>query len=71
MTSSRRATFRFIASEAGATFECHLDRHRWTSCRSPKTFSGLTKGLHRLLVRARDAAGNVDATPASRAWRVR
>ena len=38
--------------------------------RSPKAYTGLASGSHSFEVRAIDAAGNVDATPASRAWTI-
>lgn len=65
----RCVTFRFASTEARTTFQCRLEKRPWTSCRSPKTFVSLAKGRHRVLVRARDAAGNADPTPASRVWR--
>lgn len=59
-----RATVSFESSEAGATFECQLDGSGYSACTSPKPLS-VKKGNHTLLVRAVDAAGNVDPSPAS------
>ncbi len=70
-TRSRRATFRFAATEAGSRFVCRLDRGRWTPCRSPKTYRGLRRGSHTFYVAAIDAAGNRDTTPARKRWRIR
>jgi hypothetical protein len=66
------ATFEFTASEEGSSFECRLDDPLgdFTSCSSPKTYTGLSLGSHTFEVRAKDAAGNVDSTPASRTWEV-
>lgn len=62
---SRTATFGFAASEA-ATFTCSLDGSAWLPCTSPTTYDGLTAGWHTFRVRATDAAGNTDITPAQR-----
>jgi hypothetical protein len=70
-TKIRRARFRFVSTEAGSVFQCKLDRERWLQCRSPKAYRGLRKGVHVFRVRARDAAGNVDLTPAVQSWRIR
>jgi hypothetical protein len=70
-TRLHRARFRFVSTEAGSSFQCKLDRGRWTACRSPRTYSRLRMGLHVFRVRARDAAGNADPTPAVRSWRIR
>jgi hypothetical protein len=70
-TKLRRARFRFVSNELGSVFQCRLDRGPWTSCRSPKLYLRVRKGLHLFRVRARDAAGNTDPTPALRSWRVR
>jgi hypothetical protein len=70
-TSARRARFRFMSTETASTFQCRLDRGRWRTCRSPKAYRGLRRGVHIFRVRARDAAGNADPTPAVRSWRIR
>ena len=64
------ATFSFSASEPGSTFQCRLDAGVWNSCTSPKSFTGLQEGSHTFYVRARDAAGNLDASPAQRTWTI-
>jgi MYXO-CTERM domain-containing protein len=67
-THQPTATFTFSTNEAGASFECSLDGAAFTPCASPATYTQLLEGPHTFRVRARDAAGNVDATPASHAW---
>ncbi|HET7120150.1 MAG TPA: hypothetical protein VFI17_02725 [Solirubrobacterales bacterium] len=69
-TSKEKATFRFTSTEGGSTFKCKLDRRKWSSCKSPKTYKGLGKGKHTFKVKATDAAGNVDSSPAVRSWRI-
>ncbi|MDA0182327.1 plastocyanin/azurin family copper-binding protein [Solirubrobacter phytolaccae] len=68
-TSSSSASFGF-SSEANATFECRLDAGEYVACTSPRVLSGLADGAHTLYVRAKDAVGNVDPSPASRAFTV-
>jgi len=69
--ASTSASFTYSANETGATFQCRLDGGAWASCNgSGPTYSGLAQGAHTFEVRATDAGGNVDPTPASRTWTV-
>jgi hypothetical protein len=45
-------------------FECRLDAAAFTACSSPASYSSLAVGGHSFEVRALDAAGNRDSTPA-------
>jgi hypothetical protein len=68
---STDATFTFASSDASATFECTLDGTLVDAfCVSPKTYTGLSAGTHTFSVRARNAAGNFDPSPASTSWTV-
>lgn len=67
---STSASFGFSSSEADSKFKCSLDGATFTACASPKSYTTLKNGRHTFKVRAIDAAGNVDSTPASRAWTV-
>lgn len=51
-------------------FECSLDGAAFAGCSSPKEYAGLAEGAHVFRVRAADALGNRDATPAEYAWKV-
>jgi uncharacterized repeat protein (TIGR01451 family) len=68
--ASADATFTFSSNEGTATFECQLDGAGFSACTTPKSYTGLAQGSHTFQVRARDVAGNVDATPESRTWTV-
>ena len=69
-TASTAASFRFTTTEAGSSFECLIDDGDWGPCSSPKSYSGLAAGSHTIMVRAIDAAGNQDPSPASSTWTV-
>ena len=64
------ATFRFGSDEAGVTFLCEVDRGNFHSCGST-LFRWFPLGAHTVRVKARDAAGNVDSTPAAFHFRVK
>lgn len=66
----RTPTFRFAADEAGAKFECRIDKRPFRSCKSPYTAKPLSPGAHVFKVRARDASGVADPSPAVYAFRV-
>jgi len=64
-----RALFRFGSNEAGVTFLCKFDRAAFRTCRR-RTVWHAEAGRHVLRVKARDADGNVDPTPAVFRFRV-
>jgi hypothetical protein len=69
-TTSTTATFTFNSSETPIAHECRLDGGTFATCTSPKDYTGLAAGSHTFDVRAVDAAGNADATPATFAWTI-
>jgi hypothetical protein len=66
----RTPTFRFAANEAGAHFECRVDRKRFRSCVSPFTARRLAFGHHRFQVRAVGHDGVKDPSPAAYLFRI-
>jgi hypothetical protein len=70
LSASGTATFTFSSADASASFEASLDGATYAAATSPATYTGLADGSHTFAVRAIDAAGNVDATPASYSWTV-
>lgn len=68
-THAQVAEFRFRSNDHG-TFSCALDGRHFRPCKSPERLSGLAPGPHRFRVRARNQAGHVDRTPATRRWTI-
>jgi len=68
-TRALTATFVFD-SEPGATFTCTFDGKAVKACASTLRLTSLRTGRHTVTAQARDAAGNLDPTPASFAWTV-
>jgi hypothetical protein len=69
-TTSTAASFQFNSSETGSTFQCSLDTGSFTACTSPASYSGLSTVAHTFRVRAIDAAGNQDGSPATYNWTI-
>ena len=69
-TISTTATFTFHSTESGSTFQCNLDAGSFTPCVSGQSYTGLALGSHTFDVKATDAAGNTDPTPASSTWTI-
>jgi hypothetical protein len=69
-TAKKKAKFEFTSTEPGSTFECSVNGSPFAPCTSPHTVKG-KKGKNKFAVRARDAAGNVDPTPATYSWKVK
>jgi hypothetical protein len=69
-TSSHSATFKFKSSISGSHFKCKLDGQSYKSCGSPRSYSGLSSGNHTFRVKAIDAFGNPDPTPAKFRWHI-
>ena len=66
-TTATTATFAFT-STSGSAFECALDGGSYTSCSSPKSYSGLAAGSHQFLVRT--VVNSVASAPTAYSWQV-
>jgi hypothetical protein len=62
--------FTFASSEPGVTFQCRLNAAAFAACVSPKTYALLAAGTYTFAVRAVDATGTPDPTPAATAFTV-
>ena len=76
-TDKPKAKYKFASDETGSTFECKLKGKglrkavkRFVDCDSPRKYKHLDEGKHKFKVRAIDAAGNLDPSPAKDKFKV-
>jgi serine/threonine protein kinase len=72
-SNNSSALFDFTRADSGTDiiqFECRLDEGNFTPCVRPTNYGGLSDGLHTFQVRAKDATGNVDPSPAIFRWTI-
>ena len=55
---------------APSSYECRLDAGAYQACTSPVSYTGLAIGWHAVYVRAIDADGHVDISPAIHGWTI-
>ena len=75
ITNATVANFSFTSNETGSSFQCAIDapdanNPAFEDCTSPIIYSDLVEGVHNIKVRAIDAVGNVDDSPAEFQWEV-
>ncbi len=70
LTATSSAQFTFASTLANGSFQCSLDAGPWLSCTSPQRYGALSDGPHSFQVRAVNADGTVDPTPAQASWTV-
>jgi hypothetical protein len=68
-TALRTARFAFASDQPGSSFQCKLDRGPFKNCHSPFRHR-VKRGRHSFKVRARNAAGATDPSPATFRWKV-
>jgi hypothetical protein len=67
-STARLVRFVFRSDQPQAGFSCKLDNRLASSCRAPKSYSGLKPGKHVFKVWAVDPDGGEDASPATRTF---
>jgi outer membrane protein assembly factor BamB len=69
IANATTASFTFSANEA-SNFQCQLDSGGFSTCASPKAYTGVTEGSHTFTVKATDTYGNIEVTPATYSWSI-
>jgi hypothetical protein len=71
-TLRRKVVFRFTdeTGQPHTKFRCRLDRKRWRGCRSPFKLARLGPGRHVFRVKGVNGAGEWEASPAQRQFKV-
>ena len=69
-TEDRSASIEFSSDDQSAGFQCKIDDEVFDACSSPWQLNDLPVGIHTVVVRAVDDAGNADETPATTAWTI-
>ena len=64
-----KVRYAFKSSESGSRFKCKRDKKAWKACTSPKRYR-VKPAKHKFQVRATDAAGNTDPSPAKDKFKV-
>jgi uncharacterized repeat protein (TIGR01451 family) len=72
LSAKQMAIFRFSGSNGKGklSFQCKLDKGKYKSCRSGKSYKHLKLGKHIFRVRAKDAGGKVDLSPATKRFKI-
>ncbi len=68
-TAGKVATFKFSSNQAGATFQCKVDKKAFKACTSPFKVK-VKNGAHTFTVKAVSAQGVADPTPVVYKWTV-
>ncbi len=69
-TLETTAIFKFSSTKANSTFLCSLDDSEFVFCGEYAIFENLAVGEYILKVKAKDAFGNIDETPAEYSWMI-
>ena len=72
LSAKHMAIFRFSGSlgKGKLGFQCKLDKGKYKSCRSAKSYKNLKHGKHVFRVRAKDAGGKVDLSPVTKGFKI-
>ena len=74
LANTATAQFTFSGNDGSgsgvASLQCRRDAEDWTSCASPRTYTGLAEGSHSFEVRGIDNAGNTDQSASTFNWTI-